>query len=478
MLTSNFFSVAKDKIWFDDDYVAVDCRVFGHLGDLGARVVGYGSVTIPVKTSLNNKGPSSQGTLRVSDVLHVPEMDWNIIGQPALDAFSFSMPSRTEKSKGKLTTPDGKCAALVKYGPGSFSNLPVLRLSGYPVGPKTALPKEFQGEIVASVNWPQAEKDRCARQVRRQERKANPPLTSYEKVWLRKEGGTEFKFLTQHGLNIYNQEDRHKGHALLRGYIDHVHASIRGDAKESDLSKNIFSSEHGEERKQKLHETFLSQEKRHRADASFDPDVLEHINSIWGCSSAFMYHFGLDPDSQVDVDKACEMADKISQLYETELSTNEEIGRDSETLNALDHHFGIKGLYEIKLIHGNVQSFFDDLAMDPTDESDLKEAKEALEYGLGDGDDSDDDNDLEDAMEEEEGKSSLMWNYMHTDAPQFSPGPRQLANHFLSEEELAFVEKIYGDSISFMICHQLRFYRQKDCMEASSIIAKLMSEQQ
>ncbi|KAK8932807.1 hypothetical protein VCV18_001348 [Metarhizium anisopliae] len=53
----------------------------------------------------------------------------------------------------------------------------------------------------------------------------------------------------------------------------------------------------------------------------------------------------------------------------------------------------------------------------------------------------------------------------------YEAGPRQLAEHFLSEEELNFVNQTYGDSMSFMTCFNLRFYKEVDCLEAKYIAA-------
>ncbi|KID81531.1 hypothetical protein MAJ_11392, partial [Metarhizium majus ARSEF 297] len=53
----------------------------------------------------------------------------------------------------------------------------------------------------------------------------------------------------------------------------------------------------------------------------------------------------------------------------------------------------------------------------------------------------------------------------------YEAGPIQLAEHFLSEEELNFVNQTYGDSMSFMTCFNLRFYKEVDCLEAKYIAA-------
>jgi hypothetical protein len=45
------------------------------------------------------------------------------------------------------------------------------------------------------------------------------PLTSQEKQWLKKNWNGEWHFLVQHGLKIYNEEDREEGRAIVRAFM-------------------------------------------------------------------------------------------------------------------------------------------------------------------------------------------------------------------------------------------------------------------
>lgn len=45
--------------------------------------------------------------------------------------------------------------------------------------------------------------------------------TGTEKQWLKKNWGSEFKFLQAYGLKIYNDEDREEGRAIVRAFMEH-----------------------------------------------------------------------------------------------------------------------------------------------------------------------------------------------------------------------------------------------------------------
>jgi hypothetical protein len=144
--------------------------------------------------------------------------------------------------------------------------------------------------------------------------------------------------------------------------------------------------------------------------------------------------------------------------------------------NDMDHLFSKSAPYHIKRLYGSMGHFFGALELDPDNEDDIDEddianAERVLKSKVKcDAD-----------MAEEAGNrnmSEFVKYTLHFEAPDFAAGPKQLADHFLSNGELRCVKKVYGDSVSFMICHGLRFYQERDCLRAKSIAARLLNKQQ
>jgi hypothetical protein len=188
------------------------------------EVVGIGTVELPTKISPTKTGPSSHGILRLEKVLHAPSILCNIIGNPILDDYevltSFSKsPSGTAGSITNLS--DGRPVAYFKPMIRGVRFWEV-RLSGPPVGPKVG-PSPFDSSVayVLHALWPDSERQRfAALQASRQTRAtASGPLTSAEKAWLKTYYGNEFKFLRDHGLSIFKDEDREEGRTILRAIM-------------------------------------------------------------------------------------------------------------------------------------------------------------------------------------------------------------------------------------------------------------------
>lgn len=52
---------------------------------------------------------------------------------------------------------------------------------------------------------------------------------------------------------------------------------------------------------------------------------------------------------------------------------------------------------------------------------------------------------------------------------------QMLANSYFEDDELRFIEKNYGDSVSFMLVHGLKFYNPEDGEEAQAIVRAFMA---
>lgn len=135
--------MAKDRSWFGDDYTPFKsyCLIEGH----PITVIGIGTVDLPVKL-----GPSSHGTLRLENVLHVPDMLCNIIGDILTHGYGISNNRFIE-----LSTEQTVAYLTLHYG------LYVVLLSEFPHGPKVG-PSPFGGTMnnLIGISWPEPERMR------------------------------------------------------------------------------------------------------------------------------------------------------------------------------------------------------------------------------------------------------------------------------------------------------------------------------
>ncbi|KAL9085645.1 MAG: hypothetical protein Q9159_004583 [Coniocarpon cinnabarinum] len=219
--------LAVDRQWFIS-YTPFASQVLTGMvaGLLGGGqtlpVIGVGTVEIPVKVR-----DGIHRTLRLDDVVHVPDYVCNIVASGLILAehdlvFSYHGPSDT----GKLTNRNGKISTVTKRG---HSKLCLL-LSGPPVGPVTrrsAFDNPSQKIVGVGATW--HEDERSTWNLRRDlewlkdfetrapHSNAVPlPLTSEERNWLEVHCGNESHFMKTIGLSIYADEDRAKGRTILQ----------------------------------------------------------------------------------------------------------------------------------------------------------------------------------------------------------------------------------------------------------------------
>lgn len=475
-------SVAKDRVWFEDDYAPVDCMVYSVGGCPPVQVTGIGTVRLPVRTSFK-PGPNSHGALHLFNVLHVPKSLVNIIGKPALDDFNVEFLPPSAKAMAKLTThANAKTVALFKNGVGDLSGLPVVRLSGYPVGPRVAPPRPSSGckGMVVSVNWPASEQEKCFRQ-----KKANSPissrdqsgaLTNCEYQWLKHHYGSEFRFLTVHGLSIYKEDDRQEGRSILRhlraqdDLRDHKRVDESVDVERNKTMAPASSTGDGvssAEDRRKARKQILS--------SRFSREEIDYINRDWGNTASFMHHLGLDFYDEDDCCKAKAMATKFTAMSNEQDEDDRDVYAIKDSSSGMsanigverpgrlmDHLFSERELYYINRDHGNSAIFMKHMGLNLDDSDDCLEAREIAASVYSDIDDGDD-----------ESLADNVLSYLNVGMGL--KGPRQLADHFFSEEELDFVNNTYGDSVSFMMSLGLEFYRENDCRKAKSIAAALLS---
>ncbi|RTE67980.1 hypothetical protein BHE90_017643, partial [Fusarium euwallaceae] len=159
----------------------------------------------------------------------------------------------------------------------------------------------------------------------------------------------------------------------------------------------------------------------------FDPSAMYWINVRWA-------------DSEREKWEASHASKALQQAEVGPLSTEEK--------QLLKKHWG--GEFRFLASHG----------LNINKEDDREEGRIILRAILAgsDGDDSDDSD-----------NSDIGRDYPNDDRPE-----GQLADSYFDADELKFIKKHYGDSLTFMFSFGLKFYKTEDCEEAKSIVSSMM----
>jgi hypothetical protein len=216
MSLANQISVAKDRSWFSHDYVPIDSFATTREGGK-IKVIGIGTVRLPVKISPTQTGSSSHGILPLKRVLHAPNIFCNLIGNPIDDCYRISCSSDSHAA-GYITDTSGKPAAYFQ----PFSPLVPLfevRLSGLPIGPQVGpTPFKPSGLYMLHVIWPSEERKRVEAllAIRNRQFVTSGPLTAFEQAWLRTLYESELNLVCSQGEKIFKDEFRDEGRFILR----------------------------------------------------------------------------------------------------------------------------------------------------------------------------------------------------------------------------------------------------------------------
>ncbi|SPO04349.1 uncharacterized protein DNG_07034 [Cephalotrichum gorgonifer] len=117
--------------------------------------------------------------------------------------------------------------------------------------------------------------------------RGSSPLSDTEEGWLKEHWDGEFEFLLCHGLQIYKEEDREEGRAILRAIMD------GRDSDDDEDGGNGWDYNGWDSSDDDRSETQL-------ADSYFDADELRFIRDNYGGSTTFMFAHGLkfyDPEA-------------------------------------------------------------------------------------------------------------------------------------------------------------------------------------
>ncbi|KAF7552747.1 hypothetical protein G7046_g7313 [Stylonectria norvegica] len=287
--------VAKDKIWFGSDYIPFETEITDRFGGR-VRAIGVGTVELPTKRSPNPKarGSAAHAIVRLKNVLHVPTLICNIIGNPILQDYEVDMGygSGPNSTAGEITELDtGRRVAYFKPGERFWQP----RISGPPIGPRLG-PSAFKpdDEYMIHALWLPGEEERlrAIRAAKPAGSSGEPPLTAAEKEFLKMHYVDEYKFLQVYGLSIYKDEDRAEGRAMLRGFI-----RDEGDCDWEGLLASKDDSDSEEESEDFDPEAPLT-------DYLFAEDELAWIKAHYGRSMNFMLSFGLKFYKPDDCDEA------------------------------------------------------------------------------------------------------------------------------------------------------------------------------
>ncbi|KAJ4364052.1 hypothetical protein N0V83_009507 [Neocucurbitaria cava] len=299
-------TVAKDRGWFKT-YTpftsTVDASPFvsppKHI-----PVLGIGTVEIPTKRSPNTSGASSHGSLLLHDVLYAPDCLCNIIGQPLMftDGYDATLGGSGTKSRGTIKDSQGKNVAY--FDP--KSPLFAIKVRCPPNGP-TLGPHAIKKDMlyVLGCEWDAAEK-RKWREFKAANGLFTPgqnsaSYTAEETAFLKKNYGSEFHFLTQHGLKIHVEEDREEGRAILRAIM-----------REDDMSEDEESDDKEDEEFDDNEDDFDESEfEGHQADYNFTDRQLDWIEKNYHNSEQFMISYGLKFYDDEDLQEAKAIAEAM-----------------------------------------------------------------------------------------------------------------------------------------------------------------------
>ncbi|KAK4620869.1 hypothetical protein CLAFUW4_11570 [Fulvia fulva] len=220
--TSNIH-IANHRDWFTN-YAPIE-TFFEHAyaSSSNIKALGIGTVQLEVRT---HRSKDEYRTLTLQNVLYCPTANCNVIGEPIFDTFP-------QWSMHDLRTDDGEIGMIFDI---------IRGLSGEAVRQKVWLKGHRQGisnhdpntvDAISAI-WSDEEISRCQKEleVRSQAQKAarqsraaaeqeeEQRYTEVERQWLKEHYRSEFFFLRDHGLSVYEEGERDEGRDILRALME------------------------------------------------------------------------------------------------------------------------------------------------------------------------------------------------------------------------------------------------------------------
>ncbi|KAI1349686.1 hypothetical protein F5Y01DRAFT_327005 [Xylaria sp. FL0043] len=285
------------------------------------RVEGVGTVELPVAGV--PLGPDSHNILHLTDVLHVPSLPFNLIGQTS-DIGTWSWGNTLQLDGYLYDTNKNPTAYFINCG----RNYTV---KSWDLATGSAMNVEYRGisgSCVHIISWEEAERQRWmshrAKQVcpdqkdptiteriqeplekpgNTEEKGKNVPkasgsgvdasdnqeYTASEKLWLKTVFGSEEKFLEQYGMNHYQADHRSDGRQMARAMILEKLKSVEDDEEMYHKQSSEWRPDYSD------------------PNCKFSAKEVEVINQNWGSAFKFMRALRLNVCNPQDWKKAKEV---------------------------------------------------------------------------------------------------------------------------------------------------------------------------
>jgi hypothetical protein len=330
-------SAAKDRGWFKT-YTPFTSTVYSIYGNRPLQVSGIGTVEIPTQPSPDRCGAASYDSLHLKEVLHVPDLLCNILGDLNGDGYDVSLGNYLEPAT-RGTIRHRQSGTVAYFDPTRPLYSVEVRGNGLPRGRRLGPPAlEWGVPYFLNCRWDPAEQQRWqefkAREIHSMSAQiyvsdGNPPYTAAEKGWLKKRRITEFKFLRMYGLKMHDDEDRAEGRALVRGFMqDDLYDGIFNDEPATKRIKTFHEGkqekEEEEEEEQEAEEEEEEEEeeqnepdtKVEQAKHKFSAAQLQWIDDTYGDIHDFMAAHGLYLRDENDIREAKMNIDEMILLGE------------------------------------------------------------------------------------------------------------------------------------------------------------------
>jgi hypothetical protein len=271
-------------------------------------VSGVGTVEIPTQPSPDKCGAASHDSLHLNEVLHVPDLLCNILGDLDGDGYDVSLGNYLEpETRGTIRDRQDRTVAYFDPTRPLFSV--TVRGSGLLRGRRLG-PSVLEWDVTYLLNcrWDPAEQKRWqdfkTREIHSMSAQlfvsdGKPPYKATEKAWLKKHRLTEFEFPRMYGLKMHNGEDRTEGRALVRGLMQDNFSDDFSDEPDAKRFKAFHEGKEAEEEEEKEPDTKVGQAKH-----EFSAAQLQWIDDTYGDIQNFIAAHGLYLHNDNDIREA------------------------------------------------------------------------------------------------------------------------------------------------------------------------------
>jgi hypothetical protein len=317
-LLLTLISAAKDRSWFKT-YKPFSSISHSIYRGQSWRVLGVGTIEIPTQPSPDRCAVASHDSLCLKEILQVPDLLCNILGDLDGDDYDVFLGNCLEPTtRGTIGSKQGRIVAYFDPTRPLFSVK--VRGSGLPRGRRLRLSAlEWDVPYLLNCRWDPAEQQKWqdfkTREIHSMSAQifvsdGKPPYTTAEKAWLKKHRLTGFDFLRMYGLKMHNDGDRVEGRALVRGFMqDGLYDDLSDDEPGAKRFKAFHEGKEEEEEGEKEEEEEEEEEnepdtKVEQAKHKFSAAQLQWIDDTYGDIHDFMASQGLYLHDDNDIREA------------------------------------------------------------------------------------------------------------------------------------------------------------------------------